>query len=564
MIFQGVRHAPTAMFEHESRKHNNGRLLGFVTPSECRMGGGQIALLRLIRLRPILLAVINSKPFIDLKMFDQVAYVLKLDTFWDLLFSFCRCFYAPMRLLRLADTKSAIMDKLMFYTLQTENMIVKYSSDMMDKWYALSTLSVRNIMSDSDPDENNKVNRSTDNFEEEEEEFDVDYDMIDDSDDEIEGDRGATYVEKINQVWLHRKKKLIHDYSRAGYLLAPSPVIRAFESQDGNSDPENKLACERLIVKLLLKKGLVDGAKDAEEARMIHLFWKEYGNFKSHTGAYSRKHMWITAAANTTIAYEWHRDYSLSYTKVLGPLACLVCSKIGGIGSAERNWKAVKRVKSHRYTLGNEKSKKQSTIASTYSAQKNEKRRVNDNKAGKLWEEKDFVTLGLDKFGEGIIHASEAERAALENIDDDGTEKRVFRAWKERWESVKNVGPGGDPKLHAMMVYKYGGIKWFDQDNEDLPLMTSHPDKMFFEVRHGNNGYHILSITDKFDLTKEPDNQSDKDGPTWDCWVRSPHFYEAVVEYYHDNPNPNIIVYEQNECLSDNLSDDCSDDDGEE
>ena len=71
MIFQGVRHAPTAIFAHESRRHNNDCYLGFVTPSECRMGGGQIALLRIIRLHQILLAVINSKQFVDLKMFEQ-------------------------------------------------------------------------------------------------------------------------------------------------------------------------------------------------------------------------------------------------------------------------------------------------------------------------------------------------------------------------------------------------------------------------------------------------------------------------------------------------------------
>ena len=44
-VFGSVRHKTKAMFDKCSRKHNNGRPLGFIKPSECRMGGEQIALL---------------------------------------------------------------------------------------------------------------------------------------------------------------------------------------------------------------------------------------------------------------------------------------------------------------------------------------------------------------------------------------------------------------------------------------------------------------------------------------------------------------------------------------
>jgi hypothetical protein len=43
--------------------------------------------------------------------------------------------------------------------------------------------------------------------------------------------------------------------------------------------------------------------------------------------------------------YGWHQKYSLDCTDVLGKLAYLVLSKILGIGSAERNWKQVKKIK---------------------------------------------------------------------------------------------------------------------------------------------------------------------------------------------------------------------------
>jgi len=48
-IFGSVRHSPSAMFKKYSRAHNKGVYIGFIKPSECRMAGEHIALLRLLR-----------------------------------------------------------------------------------------------------------------------------------------------------------------------------------------------------------------------------------------------------------------------------------------------------------------------------------------------------------------------------------------------------------------------------------------------------------------------------------------------------------------------------------
>ena len=45
---------------------------------------------------------------------------------WDYVFHFCCAMYAPMCLLRLYDTKAANMDKLYFYTMQTEDIMPIY------------------------------------------------------------------------------------------------------------------------------------------------------------------------------------------------------------------------------------------------------------------------------------------------------------------------------------------------------------------------------------------------------------------------------------------------------
>ena len=87
------------MFDQCSLKHNNGRSLGFVLPSECRMGGEEIALLRVLRLQPALQECVSSREFLALNEFQEVAYVILLDSVWEHIFLFCQAMYAPMPLL---------------------------------------------------------------------------------------------------------------------------------------------------------------------------------------------------------------------------------------------------------------------------------------------------------------------------------------------------------------------------------------------------------------------------------------------------------------------------------
>ncbi len=69
-------------------------------------------------------------------------------------------------------------------------------------------------------------------------------------------------------------------------------------------------------------------------------------NFTNKRGMSAGDNIWIMAVDEHAKAYQWHFKYFLPTTKVLGKLACLVLSKILGIGTAERNWKQVKAVKS--------------------------------------------------------------------------------------------------------------------------------------------------------------------------------------------------------------------------
>jgi hypothetical protein len=134
------------MFKKYTRVHNNGVHLGFIKPSECRMAGKHIAILRLLRLKNALLSTINSKEFIELCAFGSVCQVLSNPDFWKWTFVMCRALYAPMRVLRLADQKVPAMDKLHYYVLQTDRMLAKYVADAEDRGTGLLTASTMMAM----------------------------------------------------------------------------------------------------------------------------------------------------------------------------------------------------------------------------------------------------------------------------------------------------------------------------------------------------------------------------------------------------------------------------------
>ncbi len=65
----------------------------------------------------------------DLKVFHFVTQILLNPESWKYLFVMCHALYAPMRVLCLANQKSAAMDKLYYYALQTDRMLQKYITD---------------------------------------------------------------------------------------------------------------------------------------------------------------------------------------------------------------------------------------------------------------------------------------------------------------------------------------------------------------------------------------------------------------------------------------------------
>ena len=107
----------------------------------------------------------------------------------------------------------------------------------------------------------------------------------------------------------------------------------------------------------------------------------------------------MVAAKQETEGFHWHAKYSIETTEVLGRLACLVLSKILGIGTAERNWKQVKKVKKgDRTKTGVEKTTKQVIIFLQHQMMRGALCRTALSAAGKLWDDNDFASMKMDEY----------------------------------------------------------------------------------------------------------------------------------------------------------------------
>jgi hypothetical protein len=105
-------------------------------------------------------------------------------------------------------------------------------------------------------------------------------------------------------------------------------------------------AIERLIGKLIVPENLTSNEHKECLTDMTAKFFDKNQKFVNQTGILKSDTMWYTAWKRAfVVACHWHYTWTLLRTKVLGKLACLVLSRILGIGTAEHNWKQVKKIK---------------------------------------------------------------------------------------------------------------------------------------------------------------------------------------------------------------------------
>ena len=143
----------------------------------------------------------------------------------------------------------------------------------------------------------------------------------------------------------------------------------------------------------------VGTARAQEQAKLIDTFLSEDEDFIHKRGSFAHDYICVTAAEDDLKAYWWHQQYSLQVTKVLGKLACLVLSKILGIGMAEQNWKQVKAVKSgQRVNTSITKTTKQVLVYAQYQQARAQAVMANQVIAGKLWDDSNFAFMKMDQY----------------------------------------------------------------------------------------------------------------------------------------------------------------------
>ena len=440
------------------------------------MASEEIGVLRLNVLVPPLKSTVASKPFQDLKAFGKLANLIMQPSLPKYLFASSRAVYAPMRILRLADQKVAAMDKLEFYVRQTDVMLPRYLGEVEATAEELLTEETQLMLNAT----NDLASEKSDG-----EESDSDEESSEESEDEeIKPAAGSKWTtdsltHQVMRLWEKRRSLLRNDYSLAAFILSPHPTIMADAQLSKNVEHHD--AVERLIKKLCLDPTLVGDAKRDKYSFLVAQFWTEHDQFWNRTGRFNREHLWPVAAKME--AHRWHKTYSLGITEVHGKMACIVTSKILGIGSAERNWKQVKRVKSGQsMNTKIDTTTKKVTIHGEYLHRKATALRAKTSAAGKLWTKEDFRHCKMDDYCKEI--ADEMERK------DYAGNVRIFRAWKETWEK-KKLGPKEDHIFEARLLKKYGGLSWRDCDNENAKT-DAHPTRMYFDKKNEETTNTVL------------------------------------------------------------------------
>ena len=324
--------------------------------------------------------------------------------------------------------------------------------------------------------------------------------------DALGGERNSLEYQ-VMVLWLKRRPKLIHDYSLAGYILAPhrkimqdasvrmrestiytDAVSRLIGKLLVDDDTNNRL---RLIGKLVAANGGTNNrlalSRTEQIAQSTIVFLREHRNFANRTGTYDNTIMWSEPDNDEFIvSCHWHLTWTVPRSTVLGKLACLVLSKILGIGSAERNWKQVKKLKSgDRSNLSMNVTSKITNVYGQYQQMKARSRQDEMSSVGKLWTEEDFHCMKLDVFC-GDITKSLEDDARMATM-------RTFRNWNERWQNPHGLSPRGDDILEERIRKKFLGMKLLWNNN----LFWIH--SVVLNKKRGDNKYVLIAINESFE-----------------------------------------------------------------
>ena len=334
------------------------------------------------------------------------------------------------------------------------------------------------------------------------------------------------------QSWEHRRTSIVNDIVVSAWFLSPVQSIREDVRAAMETEEYPKLveALERYAVKMKLPLGSVNPAEHNDKKdELLATLHTELRQFQDKTGPYSRDYIWKACEIERGESHLWHRQYSLG-TKVLGSLGMRACSKIVGIGSAERTWARMKEIQGlKRKHLSPEKSSKQATLSGRYMSEKAtvaEAHRVKSRNFTMDLNDDDYIRAGLSRWK---IDMDAQQRASKPG-------GKVFRAYSEPFELSKKE----DVEVHNKMLKKYGGLRFQDDDGK---VKTIDDSELQFCTLRNQRGYLLVALFPEFDPTA-PDY--DRHSETW---KPCNHLWGGIYDYYRANPDPSVFILTKDEDL---------------
>ena len=247
----------------------------------------------------------------------------------------------------------------------------------------------------------------------------------------------------------------------------------------------------RLIGKLFVDIDKSSPLQVPRSERIAHLttsFIKEHRDFCNRTGTFSHDFMWNEPDKEERIvSCQWHLTWTVNRSTILGKLACLVLSKILGIGTAERNWKQVKKLKSgDRSNLSMAVTSKITNVYGQYQQMKARSRQQHISTVGKLWTEEDFHTMKMDLYCGDIADSLDRDNRLAR--------MRIFCNWNKRWHHpTDGLSARGDELLEERLKKKFIGIKLI----YDEKMFWIH--NVVLRKKRGDNKYVLIAINKKIE-----------------------------------------------------------------
>ena len=195
--------------------------------ADTRMAGYFYAFHRMLRLKDPLVATINSIAFKDYekkkKKLRDIGAVLNNNDFWIALFEVTRAVFPLLRVLRLADSSKAGMDKLYYFVRMTDKAIEKSVGALDDlKFFEDESGNTMEALFDNDNDDDVDDSKSDEDVGDDGDDGRTDGNEMRDSEDSDNSDNDDFVDDlgkRVESLWKKRRMALVSDYAMTSTCL---------------------------------------------------------------------------------------------------------------------------------------------------------------------------------------------------------------------------------------------------------------------------------------------------------------------------------------------------------